>query len=93
MEAGAAAQFPFSKIGASSHSLDGMESTAQNGAEELLQTYAEDGGINYLAAAAMLPSRAAIDAACGELMSLMFPGFRGEPLVHSSDLPEVTRSR
>jgi serine O-acetyltransferase len=73
--------------------LDGMESTAQNGAEELLQTYAEDGGINYLAAAAMLPSRTAIDAACGELMSLMFPGFRGEPLVHSSDLPEVTRSR
>jgi serine O-acetyltransferase len=26
-------------------------------------------------------------------MSLMFPGFRGEPLVDSSDLPQVTRSR
>ncbi len=70
-----------------------MELTKGTGAEELLQTYAEDGGINYLAAAAMLPSRAAVDVACAELMSLMFPGFRGEPLVHSGDLPEVTRSR
>ena len=70
-----------------------MEASNGTGAEGLLQTYAEDGGINYLAAAAMLPSRTAIDAACGELMSLMFPGFRGEPLVHSGDLPQVTRSR
>src|SRR5438128_12303823 len=70
-----------------------MEPTVRDGAEELLQTYTEDGGINYLAAAAMLPSRSAIDAACAELMSLMFPGFRGEPLFDSSDLPEVTRSR
>jgi serine O-acetyltransferase len=70
-----------------------MELTTRSGADELLQTYAEDGGINYLAAAAMLPSRAAVDAACAELMSLMFPGFRGEPLVHSGDLPEVTRAR
>jgi serine O-acetyltransferase len=70
-----------------------MESTGRSGAEELLQTYAEDGGINYLAAAAMLPSRASVDAACAELMSLMFPGFRGEPLVRSEDLPQVTRAR
>ena len=70
-----------------------MEPTVRDGAEELLQTYTEDGGINYLAAAALLPSRSAIDAACAELMSLMFPGFRGEPLFDSSDLPEVTRSR
>ncbi len=70
-----------------------MESARRTGAEELLQTYTEDGGINYLAAAAMLPSRAAIDSACAELMSLMFPGFRGEPLVRSGDLPEVTRAR
>src|SRR5438046_9086006 len=70
-----------------------MEPTMGDGAEELLQTYTEDGGINYLAAAALLPSRSAIDAACAELMSLMFPGFRGEPLFDSSDLPEVTRSR
>src|SRR5437870_10655051 len=70
-----------------------MEPTRGDGAEELLHTYTEDGGINYLAAAALLPSRSAVDAACAELMSLMFPGFRGEPLFDSSDLPEVTRSR
>src|SRR5204863_9104792 len=70
-----------------------MEPTVGDEAEELLQTYTEDGGINYLAAAAMLPSRSVIDDTCAELMSLMFPGFRGEPLVDSSDLPQVTRSR
>src|SRR5580765_1397501 len=70
-----------------------MEPAIGDGTEELLHTYTEDGGINYLAAAAMLPSRSAIDDACAELMSLMFPGFRGEPLVDSSDLPQVTRSR
>jgi serine O-acetyltransferase len=70
-----------------------VQSSKRTGAEELLQTYAEDGGINYLAAAAILPSRAAVDAACAELMSLMFPGFRGEPLVRSGDLPQVTLSR
>jgi len=43
--------------------------------EELLQTYGETGGINYLDAAATLPSRLAIEAACAELMSLMFPVF------------------
>src|SRR5881394_4355310 len=73
--------------------LSPMEPTMGDGAEELLHTYTEDGGINYLAAAAMLPSRSVIDGACTELMSLMFPGFRGEPLADSSDLPQVTRSR
>lgn len=62
-------------------------------ADSLLQTYTESGGINYLNAAARLPSRAAIESACMDLMSLMFPGFRGEALVDSSDLPDVTRSR
>ena len=41
----------------------------------------------------MLPSRPAIESACVDLMSLMFPGFHGEPLADSSDLPDVTRSR
>lgn len=63
------------------------------GIEELLKTYSDTGGINYLDAAAMLPSREAIEAVCADLMSLMFPGFRGEPLVHSGDLPDVTRAR
>lgn len=70
-----------------------MESSHGDGVQELLKTYAEDGGINYLAAVATLPSRSAIDQACAELMSVMFPGFRGEPLFDSSDLPEITRSR
>ena len=61
--------------------------------DELLQTYSETGGINYLDAAATLPSRLAIESACADLMSLMFPGFRSEPLVSSGDLAETTRSR
>src|SRR3954451_14634299 len=61
--------------------------------DELLQTYSATGGINYLDAAATLPSRQAIEVVCAELMSLMFPGFRGEALVDSADLPDITRSR
>lgn len=61
--------------------------------DDLLRTYLENGGINYMEAAATLPSRPAIDAACVELLSILFPGFHGEPIVHAGDLPEVTRSR
>ncbi|MEY2490372.1 MAG: serine O-acetyltransferase [Verrucomicrobiota bacterium] len=70
-----------------------MEPPGNDAADELLRTYTESGGINYLDAAAMLPSRPAIESACLDLMSLMFPGFHGEPLADSSDLPDVTRSR
>ena len=70
-----------------------MEPPVTDAADELLRTYTESGGINYLDAAAMLPSRPAIELACVDLMSLMFPGFHGEALVDSSDLPDVTRSR
>jgi serine O-acetyltransferase len=70
-----------------------MDSTNRDAVEELLQTYGETGGINYLAVAATLPSRLAIEAACAELMSLMFPGFRSEALVSSGDLAETTRLR
>jgi serine O-acetyltransferase len=70
-----------------------MDTRARDAVDELLQTYSETGGINYLAAAATLPSREAIESACADLMSLMFPGFRGEALVDSTDLPDVTRSR
>src|SRR6266699_1719506 len=73
---GATFRFP-SRLGGGI--LPSMEPTRGDGAEELLHTYTEDGGINYLAAAAMLPSRSAIDDACAELMSLMFPGFRSNP--------------
>lgn len=70
-----------------------MEPLVNDAADDLLRTYTESGGINYLDAAAMLPSRPAIESACVDLMSLMFPGFHGEALVDSSDLPDVTRSR
>src|SRR4029079_14649458 len=70
-----------------------MATTMRDAIEELLHTYGETGGINYLAAAASLPSRLAIEAACAELMSLMFPGFRSEALVSSEDLTDITRVR
>ncbi len=69
------------------------KSPNEDPAEALLRSYSADGGINYLDAAATLPSRPAIDAACVELLSLLFPGFRGEPIVHPSDLPALTRTR
>src|SRR5438270_1432859 len=70
-----------------------MDLTTRDAVDELLQRYSETGGINYLDAAATLPSRLAIEAACAELMSLMFPGFRSEALVSSEDLTETTRTR
>ena len=70
-----------------------MDSKAQDAVDELLQTYSETGGINYLDVAATLPSREMVELACADLMSLMFPGFRGEALVNSGDLADVTRSR
>src|SRR5256714_651095 len=70
-----------------------MDSDMNHAVTDLLQTYSETGGINYLDAAATLPSLLAIEAACAELMSLMFPGFRSEALVSSEDLAETTRTR
>ncbi len=70
-----------------------MDRTPNDPAEALLLTYSVGGGINYLAAAATLPSRPAIDSACVDLLSLLFPGFHGAPLVDPGDLPDVTRMR
>jgi serine O-acetyltransferase len=70
-----------------------MDETLTDPAEALLRTYSAVGGINYLDAAAMLPSRPAVDAACVELLSLLFPGFHGEPVIHPGDLPAVTLNR
>jgi serine O-acetyltransferase len=70
-----------------------VDSTRRDAVAELLQTYSETGGINYLDVAATLPSRPAVESACADLMSLMFPGFRGEALFDSGDLPDITRSR
>ena len=70
-----------------------MEPTSQHAIDELLRTYGENGGIDYLTVGATLPSRLVIESACVDLMSLMFPGFRGEAIVDSGDLADVTRSR
>src|SRR5436853_2957715 len=70
-----------------------MQTRAADAVDQLLQTYSETGGINYLDVAATLPSRQAMEAVCAELMSLMFPGFRGEALVDSAYPPDITRSR
>ena len=70
-----------------------MNLTTRDAIDELLETYGETGGINYLDAAALLPSRGAVELACADLLSLMFPGFRGEALIDSIDLADITRSR
>ncbi len=70
-----------------------MDKAPNDPAEALLRTYSAVGGINYLDAAATLPSRPAIDSSCVDLLSLRFPGFHGEPVIHPGDLPNVTRSR
>jgi serine O-acetyltransferase len=70
-----------------------VDKNGTNAVNDLLATYGETGGINYLAAAATLPSRETIEESCADLMSLMFPGFRGEALVDSEDLPDITKSR
>jgi len=73
--------------------LIAMHKSGDDAVDELLQTYGETGGINYLDAAATLPSRLSIETACADLMSLMFPGFRSEQVVSSEDLTEITRVR
>src|SRR5437764_6751942 len=70
-----------------------MHKSEDSAVDELLQTYGETGAINYLDAATTLPSRLSIENSCTDLMSLMFPGFRSEPLVSSEDLAEITRVR
>src|SRR5437763_1965272 len=70
-----------------------MDKNGTDAVNELLATYGETGGINYLDAAATLPSRKTIEEVCADLMSLMFPGFRGEALADSDDLPDITKSK
>ncbi len=70
-----------------------MDAKPNDPAEALLRTYSAGGGINYVAAAATLPSRPAVDAACLDLLSLLFPGFHGAPILDPGDLPDITRIR
>ena len=50
---------------------------AATGPRSCFHTYTEDGGINYLAAAAMLPSRSVIDERLRRADEPDVPGFRG----------------
>lgn len=70
-----------------------MDRDFTDAVDALVRTYRENGGINYVEAAATLPSRPMIDKACVELLSILFPGFHGEPLTQTSDLHEVTTGR
>ena len=70
-----------------------MNKNGSDAVNDLLATYGETGGINYLDAAAALPSRKTIEETCADLMSLMFPGFRGDALADSEDLPDITKSK
>src|SRR3954447_21049865 len=70
-----------------------MDQAFTTAVDDLLLTYRENGGINYVEAAATLPSRPAIDAACVDLLRIMFPGFHGEVLAHAGELPAVTMGR
>ncbi len=70
-----------------------MDHTFSDVVEDLLHTYRENGGINYIEAAATLPSRPAVDDACVHLLAIMFPGFHGEVLAHAGELPAVTTGR
>ncbi len=70
-----------------------MDRNFSSAVDDLLRTYRENGGIDYVEAAASLPSRPAVDAACVDLLSIMFPGFHGGVMAHAGDLPAVTTSR
>ncbi len=70
-----------------------MAETSNHPAEALLRSYSASGGINYIDAASTLPSRAVVDTACGDLLSLLFPGFRGDPVSRDGELPDLTRGR
>ncbi len=57
--------------------------------EELLESYANCGGIKHLNGA-NLPSKMAVATLTQELLSIIFPGFIAEQQVDASDLPRET---
>ena len=70
-----------------------MDHSFSEAVEDLLRTNRENGGINNVEAAAPLPSRPAIDAACVDLLAIMFPGFHGEMVAHAGELAAATTGR
>lgn len=59
---------------------------------ELLDSYAEAGGLNHRDAHNM-PSTRAVGQICEGLLQLLFPGFHDDDAVHHGTLAELTRER
>jgi serine O-acetyltransferase len=59
---------------------------------DLLASYAQHGGINHLDGK-NLPSKRVVTALTKDLLSLIFPGFFDEKLIHSSELKVETAAR
>jgi len=57
--------------------------------DQLLASYAHVGGINHIDGQ-NLPSKSAIAAITGDLLCLLFPGYFGDRLLHSSELKTET---
>jgi serine O-acetyltransferase len=60
--------------------------------DELLESYADCGGINHLTGV-NLPSKMAVAALTQDLLHIIFPGFISEQQVSMADLPRETESR
>ena len=66
-----------------------MQPTVTQLTEQLIASYASAGGINHLDGK-NLPSKRAITNITVNLMCLLFPGFFGEKLIHSSEIKTQT---
>jgi serine O-acetyltransferase len=60
--------------------------------DELLESYADCGGINHLTGV-NLPSKMAVATLTQDLLHIIFPGFISEQQVSMADLPRETESR
>ena len=69
-----------------------MDNTVTQLTEKLVASYARAGGINHLDGK-NLPSKRAVAAITKDLLSLLFPGFFEEKLIHSSEIKVETSAR
>lgn len=68
-----------------------MEQSVTQLTEQLIASYAQVGGINHLDGK-NLPSKSVITAISQDLLRLLFPGFFGEKVIHSSEIKVETAS-
>ena len=69
-----------------------MDKSMKSLVEQLLESYADCGGINHLTGA-NLPSKMAVAALTQDLLHIIFPGFISEQQVSMADLPRETETR